>query len=111
MRKFILLAALLPSPALADGFRDREIAFQALNAIDVAQTCDGVARGLTEANPLFGKHPSCGKVIGIKVVAGIIHYLVADHMNRRNPHDAKVFQTVSLVVQGGVVAANLRFAF
>lgn len=108
MKHALAALALVATPAHANGFKDREIAFQALNAIDAAQTCIGVAKGLREVNPLFGKHPSCEKVIGIKVAAGIIHYLIADSMNER---DAKTFQIVSLVVQGGVVAANLRFAF
>lgn len=108
----IAVIALTTSPACADGFEKREIAFQALNAIDAAQTCHivGSGRGY-ELNPLLGKHPSCGKVVGVKLATGLVHYLIADHLNDRNPKAAKAFQIVSIVVQGGVVAANFQFVF
>lgn len=104
--------ALIATPAHADGFRDREIAYQALNAVDAVQTCHivGSGRGY-ELNPLLGKHPSCGKVVGVKLATGLIHYLIADHLNDRNPKAAKAFQIVSIVIQGGVVAANFRLVF
>lgn len=105
----ILIAAMSATPAHADGFKNREIAFQALNAIDAAQTCQFIGSGRgSELNPLLGKHPSCPKVIGFKLATGVIHYLIADHLNDRNPKAAKVFQIVSIVVQAGGVALNFR---
>lgn len=105
----------LSDPAYADGFTNREIAYQVLNAADAAQTCHVVGRGGSEANPLvsafIGKTPSCGKVIGFKVASGILHYLVADHFRDRDPAGAKFFQIGTIVIQGGVVAANMRFVF
>jgi hypothetical protein len=65
-------------------------------------------KGGSELNPLLGKHPSCPKVIGFKLATGVIHYLIADHLNDRNPKAAKVFQIVSIVVQAGGVALNFR---
>lgn len=107
-----LAMLMLATPAHADGFKNREIAFQALNAIDAVQTCHTVGSGrAVEANPLLGRNPSCGKVIGFKVASGVLHYVIADHLRDRDPGAAKVFQIVSLVLQGGVVAANMRFVF
>ena len=60
---------------------------------------------------IYGVNPSKGKVIGIKLATGVIHWLVFDHIADRNPKAAKIFSKVSVIVQGGVVAANLRFAF
>lgn len=112
MRRILPLAALIATPAHADGFTNREIAFQVLNAADAAQTCHVVGSGKGyELNPILGKYPSCGKVIGIKVATGLIHYIIADHLRDRDPKTAKVFQIVSIVVQGGVVGANMRLVF
>lgn len=75
------------------------------------QTCVALGKGHYEANPLFGKRPSCGKVVGIKIAGGIAHYVIADYLRDRDPELAKVAQIVTLVLQGGVVAANMRFVF
>jgi hypothetical protein len=115
MRRLLPLAALIATPAHADGFTNREIAYQVLNAADAVQTCHIVGRGGHEANPLvstfIGRTPSCGKVIGFKVASGVLHYLIADHFRDRDPAVAKVFQIGTIVIQGGVVAANMRFVF
>ena len=105
------LAALFATPAHADGWENREIAYQTLNAVDAVQTCVALGKGHYEANPLFGKRPSCGKVVGIKIAGGIAHYVIADYLRDRDPELAKVAQIVTLVLQGGVVAANMRFVF
>lgn len=106
------LALLFATPAHADGFKDREIAFQLLNAADAATTIDCLKRDVcVEANPLYGRDPSVGKVIGVKVINGALHYVIAKFLYDRDPHGAKVFQIVTIVVQAGVVGMNLRFTF
>jgi hypothetical protein len=113
MKKLLVIFPLFcASPVMANGFTNREIAFEVLNAADATQTCAYVSNGnAVEINPLLGKHPSCGTVIGIKAGLGILHWLLARHINQRNEHAAKQFQIVSLIFQGGVVGANLRFTF
>lgn len=127
MKHILALVVLIATPATAQTYgppdtsqdtKDRreakrwEIAYQALSAIDGIQTIDCLNRQVcTEANPIYGRNPSKGKVIGFKVAGGIIHYLIFDYIADRNPKAAKVFSKVSVIVQGGVVAANLRFAF
>lgn len=112
----LALSACVAQPAYADGFKDREIAFQVLNAADAATTCHAVGSGQAiEGNPLaaaiIGKRPSCGSVIAFKAANGALHWLIASELNKRDPKLAKTVQIVSIVVQGGVVAANLRFVF
>ena len=100
--------ALIAAPASAEvnAFSKREIAYQVLGAVDAAQTCTFIRTGrAVEANPIavavFGSdQPSCGQVIAFKLVGGALHWVIA-----------KWFQIVSIGVQGGVVAANLRFVF
>lgn len=112
MKKLIALAALIATPAYADGFTNREVAYQVLNAADAAQTCHVVGSGRgVEGNPLLGRNPSCGKVIGFKIAGGVLHYVLADHFRDRDPKAAKVFQIVTLVIQGGIIGANMRFIF
>ena len=112
MKRLLPLAALVASPAYADGFKDREIAYQLLNAVDAAQTIDCLKREVcVELNPIYGRDPTPGKIIGVKVVGGVLHYVIARFIHDRDPKGAKVFQIVTIVVQGGVVAANFRFTF
>lgn len=113
MRLLAIIAILISTPAHADAFRDREIAWQALNALDAAQTCYAVGTGRGhEGNPLaravIGKYPSCPAVIGFKAANGALHLALAHALPER---EARLFQIASLVVQGGVVAANFRVVF
>jgi type II secretory pathway pseudopilin PulG len=117
IRALLATVALIVSvPAHADAFRDREIAYQALNAIDAAQTCYivGGGRGV-EGNPLItiplGNRPNCAALLGVKAGFGALHWLIADRINRSDPAAGKAFQITSIVIQGGVVGLNLRFVF
>lgn len=117
IRTLLVALVLLASvPAHADAFRDREIAFQALNIADAAETCYIVSSGKGhEANPLItsvlGKHPDCAALVGLKVGFGALHWFIADRINRSDPKAAKTFQIVSIVVQGSVVGLNMRLVF
>ena len=111
---FALFAAVMvaSSPAHAEPFvPPEEYAFQALNAADAAETYSCLHRGTcVELNPLFGRHPSDAALLGGKAALGVSHFLVA-HLLRNSPKAERAFETVSIVVQGGVVAANLRLVF
>lgn len=112
MRRLAIALALVPTPALADGFTNREIAFQVLNAADAVQTCDFLARGKAyELNPILGRYPSCAKVVAFKVTSGAAHYFLVREIEKRDPKLAKIVQIITIGIQGGVVAANLRFTF
>ena len=108
----ILATLVTATPARADGFAEREIAFQALNLLDAVQTISCLDRHVCrEGNPLFGSHPSPGRVVGMKVGFGVLHFVAARLLNDRNPRMARIFQIATIGIQGGVVAANLRFGF
>jgi hypothetical protein len=96
-----------------DKIKRMEIAWQALNLADLAETetCLRHRDGCHEANPLMGRDPSTGKLVAVKLGGGLAHYLIARAIAERDPHAARLFEWVSLAVQGGVVAANLRFVF
>lgn len=112
-RQALIAAALLSAtPAAAKDVPDSEYVFQALNIIDGLQTIDCLKRDVChEANPLLGRNPSTGKLVAVKVGTGVIHYLIARRLYERNPRAAHLFETISIGIQGGIVAANLRFAF
>lgn len=111
IRPLLLLSLLLlATPARADGFKDREIAFQALNVVDAVQTCRFLARGTArELNPILGSHPSCEKVVGFKIAAGALHYLVAKALNKHDEKAAKIFQITTIGIQGAAVTWNMQF--
>ena len=119
MKWLALPLALITTPAHAEvnAFTKREIAYQVLGAVDAAQTCTFIRTGrAVEANPIavavFGSdQPSCGQVIAFKLVGGALHWVIASEINKRDPEAAKWFQIATIAVQGGVVAANLRFVF
>jgi len=106
----ILSLLLAATPARADGFKDREIIFQSLNAVDAIQTCSFLARGTArELNPILGSNPSCEKVIGFKIAAGALHYLVSKTLRHHDEKAAKIFQITTIGIQGAVVTWNMQF--
>lgn len=87
-----------------------EIVFQALNVVDAVETCVAINSGKGhEANPLLPK--KCGGIVAVKAIGGVLHYLLFDHMNDRNPRQARTFARISAGIMGGVVVANLRIVF
>lgn len=127
MRAFLAALALIASPAAAQTYgpvdtdqraKDRreaerwEAAYQVLSVVDAVQTIDCLDRRVcVEVNPIYGRNPSKGKIIGVKLIGGVLHYVLFEYIADRDPKAAKVFSKVSVFVQGGVVAANLRFVF
>jgi hypothetical protein len=115
--RFAIAAAALAfaSPAFADtqdAARKYEIAYLTLSAIDAAETIHCLDQHkCTEANPLFGKHPSAVKLIAGKVALGAIHYVAFNRLNERNPKAALRYAQISVGLQGGVVMWNLRVMF
>jgi hypothetical protein len=112
MKYLIALALATPTAAHADAFTNREIAFQVLNMADAATTIDCLNRDVChETNPILGRRPTTGGILAFKAAEGALHYFIARELNKRDPKAARIFQTVSIVFQGGVVASNLRFTF
>lgn len=112
MKYWLALAALAAAtPARADDFANRQRVYHALNAIDAAQTCHILGKGGRELNPILGSHPSCMNVVTFKLASSMAHEFIARKLNERDSDAARVFQIISIGIQGGVVAANFRFVF
>jgi len=112
MFKFLAILSLLliSTPVRANGFEDRELVFQALNMVDAAQTCSFISRGTAiELNPILGSNPSCEEVVGFKIAAGALHYLVAKILNHHDEKAAKIFQITTIGIQGAAVTWNIQF--
>ena len=95
-----------------------EYAFQALNLADMATSLDIKNHpNIHEANPLLGRHPSDGTVIGVKLASGAIHAAITEWLLQRNasPTTIKIWEYVTIGGEGAVVGHNLslglRFTF
>jgi hypothetical protein len=103
------LALIFAAPAAAQD--TRQIAFYALNAVDVAQTCRILAEGGRELNPIYGSNPSCERVIGTKVIGLVLHTWLTNEIRRRDPSAARIFQIVGLIGISAVVGWNFTLVF
>lgn len=89
-----------------------EIGYLALSGIDAAETITCLSKHTChEGNPLLGKHPSAGKLVAIKLGAGLVHFLAFSRANQQNPRAALRIAQISCALQGGVVLLNARLAF
>jgi hypothetical protein len=100
-----------PSHAL-DAWQKRQVAFHTLNAIDTIQTCHVLQSGKGfEANPIFGRNPDCATLVAAKVGGSIIQQIIASELRKHDEEAAKLFQIISIGVQGGVVMWNFTVVF
>jgi hypothetical protein len=89
-----------------------EAGFLVLSAIDAAQTISCLNRNrCTEGNPIWGRHPSTGKVIAAKLGLGLVHLGIFKLIADRDPHTALRAAQVSAAIQGGFVVLNAHVAF
>jgi hypothetical protein len=89
-----------------------EVSYLALSAIDAAQTINCLDRNVcSEANPIFGKHPSAEALIAVKAGLGLVHFAAFKHTLHRNPKAALRLAQISCMVQGTVVGLNARMIF
>ena len=80
---------------------------QGLSAADAATTCIGVANGAREMNPIYGSHPSCSRVVGIKAGLGVLQYFLLRHDLRDRPHKTGKALNIVIALQGAVVVSNI----
>jgi hypothetical protein len=89
-----------------------EMGYLGLSAIDAAETISCLNRDVcSEGNPIWGSHPSTGKIIAAKVGLGLIHFAAFKYIVDRSPKTALRLAEISAGVQGGVVLLNAHFAF
>lgn len=128
MNKVIIAAAFstacLAAPALAQSTDDAEryriervaqrteLVYLGLSAADLALTLNCLdKRTCVEDNPIYGQHPKAGRLIAVKLIGGAIHYTMFRIALHENPRFALRMAQVSVGVQGGITALNVRFAF
>ena len=89
-----------------------EAGFLVLSALDGAETIGCIHRDkCTEFNPIWGHHPSAGKIVAAKLGLGLLHFGVFKLIADRDPKTALRVAQVSAAVQGGIVMLNARVAF
>jgi hypothetical protein len=89
-----------------------ELGYLALSAIDAGQTIECLHRdACEESNPLFGKHPTAGKLLAAKIALGAAHFVLFKRVYDKDSRMALRLAQMSVLTQGGVVALNARFAF
>lgn len=107
----LLLSLAAPSHAL-DAWEKRQIAYHTLNAVDTIQTCHIVQSGKGyELNPIFGRNPDCETLVAAKIGGSILHQIIATELRKRDERAAKLFQIISIGVQGSVVVWNFSVVF
>jgi len=89
-----------------------EASFLTLSAIDAAETISCLNRNrCTEGNPIWGHHPSTGKIVAAKLGLGLVHFAVFKAIANQDPKTALRAAQISAAVQGGFVLLNMNKAF
>ena len=74
-------------------------------ALDAGTTCAALSRGLMESNPVYGRSPSCGRVVATKAAGTGGAVWLSSKLKPRH----RKWVTAALVgVNVGAVAWNLR---
>jgi hypothetical protein len=59
----------------------KEVCYGVLHALEIEQTVYGIEKlGYKESNPMYGEHPSKGKIRTIGLVTGAGHYLITNYI-------------------------------
>jgi len=88
-----------------------EVTYQILNLADMVETVSCLSRHIcVENNPILGKHPSTGTVVGFKVASGLLHYALYRSIIN-HPRKVRTFEYISIAIQAGAVISNLRVVF
>jgi hypothetical protein len=100
-----------PSHAL-DAWQKRQVMFHTLNAIDTIQTCHILQSGKGhELNPVFGRNPDCGTIVAAKIGGSILQQIIASELRKHDEKAARLFQIISIGMQGSVVTWNFTVVF
>ena len=94
------------------GLTRLEIAYQVANALDLATTLYCLDKNSChEANPIFGRNPGVATLVAGKAASGALHYIIVSKIAKKDTKAAKIFSSVTLALQSGVVGMNLTHAF
>lgn len=84
-----------------------QLASLAGHAADAGSTIHALNNGATEANPLYGKHPSPGKVLAIKGGSAAFQALLQHVLGKKSPGTANAIGYGTGAALGGVAINNL----
>lgn len=88
-----------------------ELTYIAAEAADCSTTLDIKSNpGYYEQNPLLGRHPSDGRIIGTCIAVGGLHAYATHLMvvHDWNPTVVKVWEVLSIGVETGMAVRNYR---
>lgn len=86
-----------------------EIAFQALNVIDLAQTLECRSRPTChEKNPILGRRPSKAALLGFTAATGLAHYALVRSISHDSTDGAKVMSFATVLPFAVVVGLNFK---
>ena len=107
----VLLWLLIPSVSNAADFKDlpkKEYAFQAIHAIDLAQTlyASNNQDRFIEANPILGKHPNNESVIMFFATTGIAHTAVTMYLMDHHPEYVSLWENTTIYIKGATIMWN-----
>lgn len=97
------------APAVAE-VPTEEWVWQSLHLIDTMQTIRIAQHPnqYEEYNPILGKHPSTGAVVAWGAGTAILHYVVADQLEKHG-YSAKPFEYLTIGFAAGNVYLNWRW--
>lgn len=106
-----------PSPAATAPAPERkrvspwaQLATVAGNAFDAGTTIHALNQGAMEGNPMYGDHPSAGKVLGIKAGTTAAQLLLQHLLGKKSPGAANAMGFATGGLMGGIGAWNLTQA-
>jgi hypothetical protein len=91
------------------GLTRMELAFQALNLVDMAQTLECRSRSTcVEKNPILGKRPSKLALVGFTAGTGLLHYALVRRVAHGDTDTAKTVSVITIGLFGAVVGLNFK---
>lgn len=88
-------------------FKALIVSMVVLHGADAASTCVALDRGFVEANPLFGGHATCGRVVATKAAVIGPAAVLAWKLRASHPKVAALITSVGLTSGGVAVTLNL----
>jgi hypothetical protein len=116
----ILMAGVSTEPAEARSLSQRledlptaEYVYLGLHTADFAITavCLDKVKHCSESNPIYGRHPSAGKLVGLWLGSSIAQATVISLIQDHNPKAAELGAKMSVAIGVGIVAWNLKVCF
>jgi hypothetical protein len=74
---------------------------------DIHTTQNVLAAGGVEANPLYGAHPSAGKLYGVTIATVLGQYAFAEWWRHRHPGQARSIDRSTFLVNLGITAVHV----